>query len=151
MLKEHDPNIVKLLKRAIMVDYLWKFRSKIIVQKKKVLEHFKMRSDFQSMYLLDNTSRESTETLIKKMCGPQQHTQIDIDKLQNELLLKKCEKGIKWCKKYSKGHMDTVDKLLEIIRIQSREINELRANKLDEQLNTSSDFAPSLFCGSPRK
>ena len=46
LLSEQDQTIVKLLKRSIMVDYLWKFRSKIIVQKKKILEHFKKRSDF---------------------------------------------------------------------------------------------------------
>ena len=56
LLREHDPTIVKLLKRAILVEYLWKFRTKIIVQKKKMLAHFLKRSDFQNMFLLDNTS-----------------------------------------------------------------------------------------------
>ena len=46
LLKEQDCVVVKLLKRSIMVDYMWNFRSKILVQKKKVLEHFKLRSDF---------------------------------------------------------------------------------------------------------
>lgn len=70
ILNEQDHQVVQMVRRSILVDYMWNFRTKLISQKKKILNHFQLRSDFQNMFVLDNFDKASAENLIKKFCGP---------------------------------------------------------------------------------
>jgi hypothetical protein len=53
----NDDDIIKTLKQNILIEFIWKIRSKLNIQKKKELQKYKTRSDYQSTLIVDGKDR----------------------------------------------------------------------------------------------
>ena len=66
---EQDHQVCDIIKQNIMIQYMFHFRIKLVCRKKKVIEQFKGRKDYQNMSSVDNADQRSANLMLNKMFG----------------------------------------------------------------------------------